>query len=208
MEQFADNVWLFDGPVVTAALGFQYSTRMAVIRLSDGGLWVWSPVALPDLQASVAALGEVQHIVQPSPLHDTWIKDWQAAYPKACVWGPNFDVVPPGAEISHVIVPNRIADETVFFHHASGTVLICDLLQQMPRDWYAGWRGVVARLDNMTGDVPQMPRKFRMALRPGARDALRTVLGWPTERLVIAHGPPVTQGAGRVLARAFAPLRL
>lgn len=208
MEQFGDNLWLSDGPQVTAALGFHFPTRMAVIRLSDGGLWVWSPVALEGVRPQVAALGEVRHIVQPSSLHDTWIGEWQAAYPQAQVWGPNFDTVPGSAEIAHVTVPNRIADETVFFHRASGTVLICDLLQQLPRGWYSGWRGLVARLDGMTGDAPQMPRKFRMALRPGARAALATVRDWRPERLVIAHGPPVAQGAAAVLDRALAPLRL
>ena len=203
MQVFGSNLWLSDGPVLTAALGFQYPTRMAVVRLATGDLWVWSPVALQPVHAQVEALGPVRHIVQPSALHDTWIREWRAAYPEARVWGPNFDIVPRSAEVDHVTVPNRIANETVFFHHESRTVLICDLLQQLPRDWYSGWRGLVARLDGMVGAAPQMPLKFRMALRPGARKAIQKILAWDAQRLVVAHGPPVDQNAAAVLQKAF-----
>src|SRR5207253_182649 len=47
-----------------------YPTRMAVIRLSGGGLFLWSPIPLTDgLRAEVDALGEVSHIVAPNSLH-------------------------------------------------------------------------------------------------------------------------------------------
>ena len=43
MEKLAENLWLVDGETVSF-LGLPYRTRMTVIRLSDGGLWVHSPV--------------------------------------------------------------------------------------------------------------------------------------------------------------------
>lgn len=43
---------------------------MAVLRLSDGSLWVHSPVNLDDdLAAALAELGEVKHIVTPNYEH-------------------------------------------------------------------------------------------------------------------------------------------
>lgn len=43
---------------------------MAVLRLSDGSLWVHSPVELDDdLAAALAELGEVKHIVSPNFEH-------------------------------------------------------------------------------------------------------------------------------------------
>ncbi|WP_239479534.1 hypothetical protein [Actibacterium sp. 188UL27-1] len=35
------DIWIVDGDDVTV-LGFRYPTRMAVIRLSEGGLFIWS----------------------------------------------------------------------------------------------------------------------------------------------------------------------
>ena len=40
LKQFGHEIWIADGPVVTAAAGFHYPTRMAIIRLSDGGLFI------------------------------------------------------------------------------------------------------------------------------------------------------------------------
>ena len=63
LKPFGPDIWIAEGPVVSAYLGFRYPTRMAVIRLpnaegGDGGLFIWSPVALTDeLRAAVEALG-------------------------------------------------------------------------------------------------------------------------------------------------------
>src|SRR5919199_2866688 len=47
LRPFGPDIWTADGPVASFH-GFAYPTRMAVIRLSGGGLFVWSPVALSD----------------------------------------------------------------------------------------------------------------------------------------------------------------
>lgn len=66
LEQFAPEIWIASGPTVTAA-GFHYPTRMAVIRLAGGALFVWSPVALSDaLGAAVDDLGEVRYLMRPT----------------------------------------------------------------------------------------------------------------------------------------------
>ena len=40
-----DDIWLVEGGLVSF-YGFPYPTRMVVIRLSSGLLWIWSPIAL------------------------------------------------------------------------------------------------------------------------------------------------------------------
>lgn len=56
LQSFAEGLWLADGPVLQIA-GFGYPTRMAVMSLPAGGLFVWSPVALtPALRQAVGAL--------------------------------------------------------------------------------------------------------------------------------------------------------
>src|SRR5690606_32657007 len=86
---------------------------------------------------------------------------------------------------------------------------VTDLIQQMAPDRFTGWRGIVARLDLMVAPRPSVPRKFRMAFtdRPAARAAIDRILEWPAEKLVIAHGTPITQDARTVIADAFGWLR-
>ena len=228
LAPFGPEIWIADGPAVTAAGGFHYPTRMAVIRLGDDSLFIWSPTALSEaLRAAVAALGEVRHLVPPNALHRVFLGDWQAAWPGARVYAPpglrqkrpdiRFDedfgdgpvAAWAGAIDAVVMRGNLIAAEVVFFHRASGTVLFTDLIQHFRPGWFAGWRAVVARLDLMESAAPAVPRKFRLAFtdRRAARAALDVVLAWPAERLVMAHGEPVTEGARAVIADAFSWLR-
>jgi hypothetical protein len=227
LQRFGPSIWISDGPEAVVA-GFRYPTRMAVIRLSDGTLFVWSPVALSaPLRAAVDALGPVAHIVAPNALHHLHLGDWQAAYPTARLYAaPGLskkrkdiafaaelgDTPPPdwAGDIDQVAVRgNLITTEVVFFHRASATVLFTDLLQQFPPGWFGGWRALVARLDGMVGDEPRVPNKFRRAFvnRAAARVAARRIIAWPAERLLAAHAPPVTSGAQALVARAFAWLR-
>ena len=224
LEPFADDIWIADGGAVTAIAGFHYPTRMAVIRLDDGGLFVWSPVALtPALRDAVAALGGVRCIVAPNALHHMFISEWAAAFPDAALYaapglraarkdivftGDLADEAPAAwaGQIDQVIIRNTIADEVVFFHRKSGAVLFTDMLQQMPRGWYKGWRALVAKLDRMTGSEPQTPNKFRMAVRDraAARAALARIRAWPARSVLMAHGAPVRENGADFIARAFA----
>ncbi|WP_439815124.1 DUF4336 domain-containing protein [Zavarzinia sp. CC-PAN008] len=224
LQPLGPDIWTIEGPAVTAFLGFRYPTRMALVRLQDGGLFVWSPIALTEaLRDAVAGVGPVRHIVAPNDLHHLSVPNWMAAWPQAQVHAapglrakrPDIaftadlaDTPPPGwaGQIDQAVIRgNAITTEVVFFHRASGTVLVTDLIQHLPRGWYTGWRALVARLDLMTGPEPAVPRKFRMAFKDKAtaRAAMRPVLDWPAQALLIAHGPPVTQDAQATLRRAF-----
>jgi hypothetical protein len=58
--------------------------RMAVTKLSSGGLFVWSPVALsPALRREVGALGPARYFFSPNLLHLLFLGEWKSAYPDA-----------------------------------------------------------------------------------------------------------------------------
>ena len=98
-----------------------------------------------------------------------------------------------------------LSTEAVFFHRQSQTAIFTDLIQQFSPDWFSGWRAVIARLDLMTAPQPEVPRKFRNAFvgRRAARAAVRRILEWPAERVLMAHAPPVTQDGQTFIRRAF-----
>lgn len=223
LQRFDDEIWTVRGPIAVMG-GFRYPTRMAVIRLTDGALFVWSPVALStELRTAVDSLGPVRHIVAPNALHHRFIAEWHAAYPGARLYAP------PGlrkrrphiafdgdlgdgpspdwsGEIDQVAVKgNLITTEIVFFHWKSGTAIFTDLIQHFRPGWFTGWRALVARLDLMAAPKPAVPRKFRLAFvnRPAARAALRRILQWPAEKVLMAHGDPIETNGRAFITRAF-----
>lgn len=109
-------------------------------------------------------------------------------------------------DLDQVLVPGcLITTEAVFFHRKSATVLFTDLIQQFPPGWFSGWRAAVARLDLMTEAEPAVPRKFRIMFtnRRAARDALARILGWPAQKVLMAHGTPVEHDGQAFIGRAF-----
>lgn len=69
LTQYSDQVWGAERPFVW--FGIDVNGRGAVVKLSDGSLWVHSPVNLdPELKAAVDALGTVKHIVTPNFEHN------------------------------------------------------------------------------------------------------------------------------------------
>jgi hypothetical protein len=223
LRPFGEEIWLADGPVTDVG-GFRYPTRMAVIRLAGGGLFIWSPVALgDDLKAAVDALGAVRYVIAPNALHHLFLGEWQRAYPAARLYAPPglrarrkdiaFDgdlgdaPAPEWADdIDQVLVHgNLITTEAVFFHRKSRTAIFTDLIQHFDPAWFSGWRAVVARLDLMTAPAPAVPRKFRLAFvnRRAARAALRRIRAWPAQKVLMAHAPPVEADGQAFIARTF-----
>ena len=226
-EPFAKDIWIAEGSVVAVA-GFEFGTRMAIIRLPTNGLFVWSPIRLtPELKSEVDALGPVKFIVAPNAAHHLFMGEWAEAYPEARLFGtPGLlkkrseigwhgvltDLAEPGwsADIDQVVVPNDLLEaETVFFHRASGTVIFTDLIQHFDRTWFKGWRAIVARLDLMAAPEAEVPRKFRFSFRNRkARAAIKTILQWPIERVLMAHGEQIARNGHAFVVRRFRWLKV
>jgi hypothetical protein len=223
LEEFAPSLFLANGPTVPF-FGFPYPTRMAVVKLSDGSAWVWSPVALmEELADEVQAVGPIRHIVSPNKIHHLFLKEWTDRWPDARVYAPpglarkkpelRFDAElgdepdPAWAtDIDQVIFRGSLAmEEVVFFHRASRTAIVCDLIQRHPESSMSGWQGKLMRLDGLVGEHGSTPREWRASfLRRGpARAARQKVLGWNAERLLIAHGECVKTDAADVIAAAL-----
>jgi hypothetical protein len=197
---------------------------MAVVRLEGGGLWIWSPIALDDaLAEALAALGPVRHLVEPNKLHHLPLADWVARYPDAQLhpppglarkrrelpWQSELGDTAPAAwadRIDQVVVRGSWAlEELFFFHRASSTLLVGDLIQRFDPESLSGWRRWLMRLDGLVGPGGGAPRDWRATCwnRRAARAGLERALAWQARRLVIAHGMLPGEDGGAALARAF-----
>lgn len=158
LTQYSENVWGAERPF--AWLGIDVNGRGAVVKLSDGSLWVHSPVNLdPELKAAMDALGPVKHIVTPNFEHNKFAQQWIDAYPDAksyvCPGGmkkyPDVDYTQEIGEgdkappewlgeieptfLSYEAVPVLkfpFFNEVVFVHTPSRTLIATDLIWNYP----------------------------------------------------------------------------
>lgn len=223
LREFGPSLYVTDGPTVSF-YGFPYPTRMAVARLSDGKVWVWSPVALSDeLIESVEAIGPVRYIVSPNKIHHLFLGEWAQRWPEALLYAPpGLAKRKPGLrfdkdlddeadeawskDIDQVIFRGSLMmEEVAFFHRESRTAIIGDLIQRHPEATMSGWRGWLMRLDSLVGERGSTPREWRASfLRRGrARAAREKLLGWEPDRLLIAHGECAQTGATAIIGRAL-----
>ena len=224
LEEFAPSLYTADGPPVPF-FGIPYPTRMAVARLEDGSTWIWSPVALtPEIAQAVDAIGPVRHIVSPNKLHHLFLAQWAERYPDAKLYAPpglakkkpaiSFDAelgdTAPAdwtGDIEQVIFRGSVAlEEVVFWHRPSGTAILGDLVQRHDPANFSLLKAMILRLVGVVGESGSTPREWKMTFlrRRLAREARAKVLNWKPERMLMAHGECVQEGAMPILARALA----
>lgn len=223
LEAFGHSLYAVDGPTVSW-FGFPYPTRMAVVRLSDGTVWIWSPIALnEDLAREVQAIGPVRHIVSPNKIHDLFLREWANRWRDARLYAPpglerkrpdlrffaaldDGSCTPWAADIDQVVFRGSLVmDEVAFFHRASRTAIIGDLIQRFPESTMSGWKGTVMRLDGLVGEHGSTPREWRASFikRGRTRAARKVVLRWNADQLLIAHGDCVHTAAAGIIAAAL-----
>ena len=227
LEELGPELWVADGPVVSF-FGFDYPTRMAVVRLDGGGLWVWSPIALTaEIEAEVRALGPVRHLISPNKLHHLFLAEWKAKFPDAELWGtaqtvarfPNLrfsgtltDDAPPdwaGQIDQYDFANSRFLEEVIFFHRKSRTAIVCDLSQPFSdrflKEHWPWWLRWIARLAGMVEGRGYAPIEVRSTFRhrESARTKMRALIEEDPERVVVAHGEIVRDGGAAYLRRAF-----
>ena len=227
LEQLGPDIWIADGGIVSF-FGFDYPTRMAVVRLEDGSLWVWSPIALTtELEQEVRALGPVRHLVSPNKLHHLFLGAWKANFPEAKRWGPPSTVArfadlgfsgtladdaPPdwaGQVDQYYFDNSRFLDELIFFHRKSRTAIIADLSQpfsaEFLRSHWPSWLRWLAKCAGMIEGRGHPPFEVRFSFRhrAAARAKVRALIAEGPERVVVAHGEIARSGGTDFLRRAF-----
>jgi hypothetical protein len=186
--------------------GMKFPIRMGVVRLASGALWVHSPIrCTPALADEVAALGRVRFLVAPSHLHHLFIGDWAARFPDARLWAAEdlqhkrADLRVDGthgkgdepwkAEIETIAVAGAPKfRESVFFHHATRTLFVTDLLFNL-RD-VGGWLAPIAlRMMGVHRRLAQSRAwRFTVKDRAAFAESGKRIVGLGAKRLVVAHG--------------------
>jgi hypothetical protein len=149
LQKIADGLWYVPGEVRMPG-GVIFPCRMTIVKLSDGRLWLHSPVSLTDEDAkAINALGEVAFLVAPNCFHHLFMKAAMARFPTAKVYGaPKLNKKRPDIAFTAMLEgdaaegwPQEIAqllikgipglNEVVFFHAPSRTLIVTDLIFNM-----------------------------------------------------------------------------
>ena len=203
--------------------GIEMGTRMTVIRLADGGLFLHSPTRLDaETRAAIDALGPVRFVVAPNKLHHLFLADYVDTYAAARIYAaPGLPEKRPelafhgvlgdrpesgwAGEIDQAVFRGSIyMDEIVFLHHEERTLIVADLLESFHED-----SGPVVRLLARLAGVyrtPGLTRDQRLLVRnrKAARTSIERILSWDFERIILSHGRLIEHGGKEVFGRAFA----
>jgi len=224
-EQFADGLWVAEGPSVRD-FGTVFTTRMVIARLSDGSLWVNSPVpASSDTIRSVTALGPVRYLVAATPRHVWRLAEWHAQFPEAELWvakpspftlkkgsleftGILTDTTPRAWAEDFDQVPfrgNPLIEEVIFLHKRSRTVILDDLIQNHLPVKGKPLRNALFKLVGVLYPGGGVPLDGRLSFihRDLARRSLQKLLSWDFDKLIIAHSVCIEKDAKPFVERAF-----
>ncbi len=196
---------------------------MSVIRLREGELFLHSPVGLdPELRRELDALGTVRFGVAPNRFHHLFVGEYAAAYPKLelfaapgletkrkdVAWhGVLGDETPSGwaGQLDQLFFRGYpLANEVVFFHPPSRTLLVTDLAFNIREDSPAATRFAYRLLGAYGRFGPSLLERVLMRDRPAARASLEGILAWDFERVIMAHGQLLPRGGRDALRAGYA----
>jgi len=219
LQRLHDDVWTATAP--QTMLGLHLGTRMTIVRLPSGGLWVHSPIPLDDEgHEQLRALGPVEHVVAPNLYHHLHVGPMAHAHPGSVVharpglrkkrsdlhidadlqgstpdaWGDVFTAV-------HI--EGTMLDEVVFLHRPSRMLISCDLVEN-----FNTCEHLLTRVYLRLGGIYQKPglsRPLRLVFqdRPRARAAIDRVIGLDFDTLVLSHGDLIHEGGPDVVAQSY-----
>ena len=224
LTEVDDNVWTVTGTIHMPVGDFE--RRMTVARLRDGGLVVYSAIALDEPQmARLDGLGRMAWLVVPGDDHRLDARPWLQRYPTMHVAAPAgarekaLEVVPVEStapdfgdtNVQWVTVPGtREHEAALVIRGGKGTTIVVnDLIANIRHEH--GFSGWLLRVMGFAGDEPSIPGVRKLAMVKDA-DALREqLLEWSEiadlRRILVSHGEPIVDDPRGVLRDLAASLR-
>lgn len=218
-ELVEDRIWYAQQPLKLGPINL--TTRMTVVKLATGTLWVHSPIMpTPALQAELSTLGAVHYVVAPNRSHHLFFLQFLAAHPAATGFiaeglsdkRPDLagfplltGQMPWQSDLQGFFIEGLpIINETVWFHTQSGTLILTDLLFCFSLR-NRGLTAFIAALLGVYGK-PGMSRTMKLAVknRQVLRRSIEPLLNLPVQRIVLAHDEIIVDAARDKLTQAFA----
>lgn len=227
LKPVAPDIWIVDGPWIRF-YGLPFPTRMTVVRLSNGDVWVHSPIEVGnELEKAVSAIGPVRYLVAPNWIHYAWISVWQKHFPDATTFvspGVAERAAKKGAQLHFdeelgnkpaiqwsSDIDQRLAEsgyhiEAVFFHRASRTLILTDLIENFEKHKMPWWTRPLLKLGGVCAPNGGMPRDMAAGFKKHPEHLQKLVaemIAWNPEKVILAHGKWYEKDGTKELKRAF-----
>lgn len=221
LREISTDLWVAEQPL--RFLGLEVGARMTVVRLPDSRLLVHSPIAWTrELAAALEPLGTPALLVAPNRFHHLFAQQWQSAYPSARLHvAPGLDRRRPDLTIAGVLgdrpLPEwsavldqvlvegfSLANEVVFFHSPSRTLIASDLVFNIGPASPPLTRFAFRLMGAYGRPASTLMERLLIRDRAAFRRSLDRILAWPIERLVVAHGEVVRTGGHAAIGEAYA----
>jgi hypothetical protein len=232
-KPFGSNIGITDGPfeyvsVIGMKLPWPFTTRMTIVQLPNGDLFLHSPIAYnATLAKQLESQGRIRHLISPNRGHYAHIGEWARAFPDAITWASprvrqrarsqridihfERDLGPQAPEqwrdaMDQAIIPGAVLDEVVFFHRRSKTLILADTIMNFELERMRQPYRLIARLCGIYAPSGGMPADLRLALWPKrqeVRPAYERVLAWEPERIILSHGRCFETNGTAAIRRAF-----
>ncbi|MCH8130974.1 MAG: DUF4336 domain-containing protein [Myxococcales bacterium] len=219
-REIGDEIWVFDRPL--SVIGLKIGTRMTVIRLEDGSLFLHSPVEIDkETRAELEELGTVRYVVAPNKFHHLFIGAYRAVYPEARLiaapglpekrkdiafdeeLGPEPPAVWAGQIDQELFGGAPYVNETLFYHRKSKTLLATDMLMNHVENDSLITRLWLRTMGLHKGFASSRLMKTLTRDREAARASRDRILAWDVERVTVTHGVVLQRSGNRMLRQAL-----
>ena len=205
-----------------------FTTRMTVVQLASGDLFLHSPIAFDAAlakRAPIAGPGPPPRFPQQGPLcaHRgvgariseaiAWASPGvrERARSQACrrtVPARSDTQAPPDwrDDIDQTIIPGAVLDEVVFFTGTPKTLIVADTIMNFEPERLSQPYRPIARLLSISSPGGGLSPDLRLAFWPkkrAVRRAYEQVPSWRPQRVILSHGRCFDANGGIVIWRAF-----
>lgn len=219
LEKVSSSIWVFHHKDFCFLSKLKVGTRMAVIKLSNNDLMVYSPTpCTSELKEEVSKIGEVKYIVCPNLFHHLFAKEWLDNFPDAkLIASKQLSKKRPDLKIDFFLednLPEQITNdfmtmsissmlyETVFFHKNDKVLITSDILENFKGSddfWTSIYLKTFKIEKRLTWPAPlRMVYAFSFSK---AREQFNTILNWPIEKIILAHGDEIIKSNGQQALR-------
>lgn len=209
--EIASDLWVASQPL--RFIGLDLGSRMTVVRLPNRELVLISPIELSELDCQqLDQLGPVRHIIAPNLFHHLSVGSTHARYPEATVWGVEglpqkrpdltfdqlltesgsfentLDYLPVKGFASILPQGIKLANETVFFHRPSRTLILTDTAFNFDQNDSLSIRLLAKAVGSYQKLKPSLLEKLGTRDKKAVAESIQQVLTWDFDRVIPGHG--------------------
>lgn len=201
--------------------GVDFGTRMTVVRLSNGGLAVISPInPTKEIVSELNRRGGIHSVIAPNCFHYKYINAFHEVAKGAKYYAvselkkkqPELHVDQVladycrqewGSDLDYLKIAGTKSHEVVFFHPMSRSLIITDLAFNFKYVDQFLKRTVLRLLGAHNRFGPSRLSRYLIYSKDSFKKSLDEVFKWDFDRICLAHGDLVSSGGKAKLRQAF-----